>query len=102
MRQPIRPDILHTLDFTRNPVLAGGEEDTSRGFYDSDPEFTEPDDIKLRISREIENMECALGFGYGLHGQLHTGLPAKVQKQFLPLYLCHPDPCWLLKSKNQG
>ena len=65
MRQPIRPDILHTLDFTRNPALAGGEEDTSRGFYDSEPEFTEPDDVKLRISREIKNMERALGCGYG-------------------------------------
>ena len=56
MRRPLRPEIKQTLDFSRNQELTVVEKGRS-GWYSSDEDSVEPDQVRLRLNQQIEKLE---------------------------------------------
>ena len=76
MGRPLRPEIKQTLDFSRNPELTVVERGRS-GWYSSDEDSFEPDQVRLRLNQQIEKLEKTLGQGSGATWSVPGGQTSK-------------------------
>ena len=61
---PLRPKIMQTLDFSRNPEFNIVEKGLS-GWYTSEEESVKPDHVRLRLNQQIEKLKKNLGQSLG-------------------------------------